>query len=64
MPRQKRADEGGCIYHALNRGNGRQTIFHKDEDQEAFLRVLGEGLDRYPVADKSKGSGLFDVKES
>ena len=49
MPRQKRADEGGCVYHALNRGNGRQTIFHKDEDYEAFLRVLGEGLDRYPV---------------
>ena len=49
MPRQKRADEGGCIYHALNRGNGRQTIFHKDEDYEAFVRVLGEGLDRYPV---------------
>jgi hypothetical protein len=43
MPRQKRADEAGSIYHALNRGNARQTIFHKDEDYEAFLRVLGEG---------------------
>jgi putative transposase len=49
MPRQKRADEAGSIYHALNRGNARQTIFHKDEDYEAFLRVLGEGLERYPV---------------
>ena len=34
---------------ALNRGNARQTIFHKPEDYEAFLRVLGEGLERYPV---------------
>ncbi|WP_207399381.1 transposase, partial [Bremerella alba] len=49
MPRQKRADEGGSIYHALNRGNARQALFHKEEDYEAFLRVLGEGLRRYPV---------------
>ncbi|MBI1248609.1 hypothetical protein GC197_12310 [bacterium] len=49
MPRQKRADEGGSIYHALNRGNARQTLFHKDDDYQAFLRVLGEGLERYPV---------------
>ena len=49
MPRQKRADEAGSIYHALNRGNARQAIFHKDEDYEARLRVLGEGLERNPV---------------
>ena len=49
MPRQRRADEAGVIYHALNRGNARQAIFHKDEDYQAFLRVLGEGLQRYPV---------------
>ena len=49
MPGQKRADEAGAIYHALNRGNARQTIFHKNEDYEAFLRALGEGLQRYPV---------------
>ncbi len=49
MPRQKRADEGGAIYHALNRGNARQVLFHQEEDYEAFLRVLGEGLRRYPV---------------
>ena len=49
MPRQSRADEAGTIYHALNRGNRRQTIFHKDEDYEAFLRVLVEGLAKYAV---------------
>ncbi len=49
MPRQKRADEAGSIYHALNRGNARQTIFHKPDDYHAFLRVLGEGLERYDV---------------
>jgi putative transposase len=37
------------IYHVLNRGNGRMRLFHKDGDYAAFLRVLQEGLERYPV---------------
>ena len=44
----RRVVAGGC-YHVLNRGNGRMTIFHKDGDYLAFLRVLAEGLSRYPV---------------
>ncbi len=47
MPRQKRLDLSGGIYHALNRGNARQLIFRKPEDYAAFERVLGEGLQRY-----------------
>lgn len=49
MPRPPRADIGGQIYHALNRGNGRAAIFRKDADYEAFERVLDEGLQRHPV---------------
>lgn len=49
MPRTKRPDEAGIIYHAINRGNNRQKIFHKPEDYQAFLRTLGEGLGKYPV---------------
>ncbi len=49
MPRPKRADKAGAIYHALNRGNARSTIFHKDGDYEAFERILAEGLQRYAV---------------
>lgn len=48
MPRPKRADEAGALYHALNRGNAKQTIFHKEEDFVAFESVLAEGLERYP----------------
>jgi len=48
MPRPKRADEKNAIYHALNRGNGRSVIFHKEGDYEAFENVLAEGLVRYP----------------
>ncbi len=49
MPRQKRVDEANGVYHALSHGNARQAIFHKEEDYEAFLRVIGEGLGKHPV---------------
>lgn len=49
MPRTARAIEAGLIYHAINRGNGRMRLFHKDEDYAAFERVLAQGLERYPV---------------
>ena len=49
MPRTARSTEGGMIYHALNRGNGRMRIFRKAGDFESFERVLAEGLQRYPV---------------
>jgi len=29
MPRPPRADVAGHLYHALNRGNQRDAIFHK-----------------------------------
>ena len=48
MPRTKRADLAGGIYHALNRGNARNVIFHKNEDYAAFEKILAEGLQRYP----------------
>jgi putative transposase len=37
------------IYHVLNRGNGRMTIFRKDSDFQAFLKILAEGLKRFDV---------------
>lgn len=49
MPRTARSVEAGLVYHVLNRGNGRLRLFRKDADFEAFERVLGEGLERYPV---------------
>jgi putative transposase len=49
MSRPPRADEAGGVYHALNRGNARSTIFHKDGDYDAFERIIGEGLERYEI---------------
>ena len=42
MPRTTRASVGGMFYHVLNRGNGRDEVFHKADDYAAFLQLLGE----------------------
>jgi putative transposase len=39
----------GFVYHVLNRGNGRGTIFHKDGDYHAFERVLCEAFEEVPM---------------
>ena len=48
MPRPKRADEAGGIYHALNRRNAQSVIFKKEADYDAFERIVADGLERYP----------------
>jgi len=49
MPKIARGLADGHFYRVLNRGNGRQNVFHKDEDFQAFLDLLGEAQQRYPV---------------
>jgi putative transposase len=40
---------GGYVYHVINRGNGRRTVFRKDADYVAFLKVLAEAGNRVDV---------------
>jgi putative transposase len=49
MPRRKRKNLGNIVYHVFNRANGRLRIFKKAGDFEAFERVMGEGLSRFPM---------------
>jgi putative transposase len=49
MGRPLRAAEGGITYHALNRANGRATLFEDAPDYDAFVRVLAEAVQRFPV---------------
>jgi putative transposase len=37
------------IYHIINRGNGRQEVFHKEKDYEAFIEIMKEAKERHPV---------------
>jgi len=49
MARRLRKTLGGLCYHVINRRNGRATVFHKDDDYAAFLRLLCEASERLPM---------------
>jgi putative transposase len=49
MSRRLRCALGGYVYHALNRGAGRATVFQKDGDYAAFEAVLAEAADEVPM---------------
>ena len=44
IPRGKRCFPEGTVFHVLNRGNGRQTLFFGSADYETFVRVVKEAL--------------------
>lgn len=49
MSRPSRDFPGGMVYHVLNRGVGRRTLFQKDGDYLAFERVVEEALRTCPM---------------
>jgi putative transposase len=49
MSRQRRVSPDGFVQHALNRGDHRETLFHKPADFRAFLSAVAETADRLPI---------------
>jgi putative transposase len=49
MGRQRRSNICGGIYHVMNRGNRKATIFEDDRDRRRFLRILTEEQERFGV---------------
>ena len=49
MPRTARASIGGMWYHALNRGNRREAVFHKPADFDAFIQAMRDSCTRLPL---------------
>jgi putative transposase len=48
MPRPLRPIAEGLVYHVINRGNNRQSVFRKDADYRAFLTALADLKERKP----------------
>ena len=46
MPRVARGLADGLIYHIINRGNGRQQVFHTEGDYRCFVDLMAEGRER------------------
>jgi len=42
MARQLRIEYPGAIYHMMNRGDRRESIFHDEADRQRFVESLGE----------------------
>ena len=49
MPRIKRTNVGGYVYHVLNRANARVQIFDNDEDYKLFENILEEAVEKFDV---------------
>lgn len=49
MPRVARSVVDGGIYHILNRGNGRQRVFHRDADYLEFENLLWQLQDEFEI---------------
>ena len=47
MPRPLRIEYENAYYHVMNRGRGRQCIFHGDDYYNAFLKTLEEAHQRF-----------------
>ena len=47
MARPLRVEFADALYHVTSRGNGRQEIFHNDQDNRKFLELLGRTVERY-----------------
>ena len=46
MPRPLRPIADGLIYHVINRGNNRQTVFSSEGDFKAFLKAIADLKER------------------
>ena len=49
MPRTARMSVGGMCYHAMSRGNRRETVFHDDADYQGFLILVGRACEHVPM---------------
>lgn len=49
MARIPRSVVGDIPYHILNRANGREKIFKKEKDYEAFIKIISEAKEKHPV---------------
>jgi len=49
MPRQARDVAAGYIYHVLNRGNRKQTVFHSQKDYIDFFEFMKKAKEKFPI---------------
>lgn len=46
MPRPRRDDEPGCLFHVMNRGLARRPVFESEDDVRLFLSLVARAVHR------------------
>ena len=46
MPRRRRVEYPGAIYHVMSRGDRREAIFKDDVDRQDFLKTMAESCQK------------------
>jgi len=49
MPRIARGIGDNIVYHIINRGNGRQEVFHKERDYAAFVELIKAAKEKWTI---------------
>ncbi|MGI8978655.1 MAG: transposase [Pirellulaceae bacterium] len=49
MPRRPRFAQAGYVFHVLNRGAGRQTLFESNSDYDAFVALIEHAKRQVPM---------------
>ena len=49
MSRCRRKSAGGYCYHAINRGNRQETVFHDQGDYSRFMFLVARACERVPI---------------
>ena len=49
MPRTARVAPAGYVYHAINRGVARLSLFDKPADYDAFVKAMADATARLPL---------------
>ncbi len=47
MARPLRIEFAGALYHVTSRGDRQEAIYEDDEDRRAYLRILGDVVERF-----------------
>ena len=49
MPRTKRVDKGGHVYHVMNRATFNRSLFMANGDSTAFLKAMRDAVEQAPM---------------
>ena len=63
MPRIARGQLGGVCGYVVNRGNGRQRVFHDEQDYAPFVEWIGQNSALSPLSPEEGRKEIGDCPQ-